>query len=350
MYFMAAATKQLKAAMKYMDDGLDENQAKVVKKISQPWPGKHPIFNPSKWEPIISKTSKLTGGMKYTFGLEVETSQGLLPNALAESLPANIVGDRSIGAGEYVSPVLHGDEGIQYVKDMCEMLATHTLVDDRCGIHVHVGGMDGIKGVAEGDFDRHFAINAIKLGCQIEPELYLSCPESRKPTLKHCHSIMRWADIDDKNWREYLGAYVFGPEESWKTPWSFEAYRYGEEGMRRTNKVDTWCGGRYKWLNLVHVLTKSSFNTCELRIFPGSTNFEKIYNYILTSMAFVWFVENKANRIVKGDVTFEEMLTAPFTKTPEIGEQLVSFYQARTKRFNRSLDSMYPKLIPPSFM
>lgn len=344
----AAATKQLKAALKYMDDGPDENMAKVVKKIPGPWPGKHAVFNPSKWAPIISKTTKLTGGLKYTFGLEVETSQGLLPNALAEQLPIKIVGDRSIGAGEYVSPVLHGDAGIQYVQQVCEMLAAHTLVDDRCGIHVHIGGMDNTKGVAEGDFDRHFAVNAIKLGCQIEEALYKSCPESRKPTLKHCHSIQRWSDINEKNWREYLGSYVFGPEESWKTPWSFEAYRYGEEGFRRTNKVDTWCGGRYKWLNLVHVLTKSSFNTCELRLFPGSTNFEKIYCYIMTSMAFVWFVENKANRIVKGDVTLEEVLTTPFTKAPEIGEKLVKFYKARTKKFNRG--DMYPKLIPPSFM
>jgi hypothetical protein len=197
--------------------------------------------------------------------------------------------------------------------------------------------------------DKHFCRNAISLGTQIEPQLYASCPESRAPQLKHCHSIMRYKGINETNWREHLGAFVFGPQENWTKPWSMGPFPYGPQRNSET-KVDTWCGGRYKWLNLVHILSKSSYNTCELRIFPGTTSWEKVYNYVLTSMAFVWFVENRPNLIAKGNVKLEDVLTIPFTtkKHPEIADQLLLFYTQRIARFNRNMDTMYPKEIPPA--
>ena len=341
----AKATAALKASLKYDDDGPDENMAKTVKKINASYPGKSPIYNPSRWDAVVSRTCKDVGGLKYTFGLEIETSQGMLPGPLAEELMVKIVGDRSIGAGEYVSPVLHGDKGIEYIKKLCEALAAYTFVDNRCGIHFHVGGMEGVKNVEDVNFTRHFAINSIKLGAQIEEELYKSLPPSRSPNLKHCHSIKRWGDINEENWRQYLAAFVFGEyEENWKKPWSFANYSYGTPGMSRNDKVDTWCPGRYKWLNLVHILTRSSFQTCELRIFAGSTNFDKIYNYLLTSMAFVWFVENRPALIQKGNVTLSLMFDEAFKKHPELSTRLKEFYKARTERFKR--DNIYSLPVP----
>jgi hypothetical protein len=342
----ANAAAAMKALLKYADDGPDENQAKSVKKILNPFPGKANIYTPNNMEAVISKTTKLTGGLKYTFGVEIETSQGMLPNNAAENLKLKIVGDRSIGAGEYVTGILHGDEGIKLLKQQCDALARCTFVDDKCGIHVHIGGMKDTKNVAEAVFDRHFCINMIKLCCQIEREIYNSCPPSRKPTLKHCHSILRWADINETNWKEYLGAYVFGPEETWSRPWSFTPFKYGSEGHSKRDRVDTWCGGRYKWLNLVHILTKSSFSTAEIRLFAGSTNFDKIYNYVLTSMALVWFAENKPGLIEKGGVTLSQVFEKAFKLNPDLIKRLNDFYSERTKRFADKRGNLYPKEIP----
>lgn len=343
----AAVTAAIKKALIYTDDGPDENTAKVVKKIPQPWPGKYNIYTPPNMAATISKKKSRTGGLSYTVGVEIETAQGLVPNELAEKLKLRIVGDRSIGAGEYVTGILHGDDGIDLLEQQCRAIARYCLVDDKCGVHVHVGGMEDTRGVAEGDFGRHFAQYATSLGTQIEPELFAAMPPSRKPTMKHCHSIMRWKDINDDNWKPYLGALVFGPEENWKSPWSFAPYEYGKGNFNKKTKLGDYCGGRYKWLNLVHILSKSNINTCELRIFPGSTNFDKIYNYVLLSMAFVWFVENKANRIVKGGVTLNEVIMTALEKYPEIRQRLVAFYSERTAKFKDARAGIeYPKVIP----
>jgi hypothetical protein len=346
---LASATADLKKAMRYSDDGPEENIAKIVKKVEKPWTGKSTVYAPiNKRVPVLSNTTGLTGGLQYTFGVEIETSQGICPSKYLDETLTLMVGDGSIGAGEYVTPVLHGDTGMQYLEKLCKALSNTCLVDDRCGIHVHVGGMKEIKGVAQTDFNRHFAIGAIKLGCLIEKELYETCPPSRGPELKHCHSILRYKGINDSNWREYLGAYVFGPEEKWGSPFSMTPYKYGDPGVNKEVQVDQWCGGRYKWLNLVHILSKSKLGTCELRIFPGSTNFEKICNYVLLSMAFVWMVENRMGMIEKGNVTLEQVLTEPFTshRHPEIAAKLVAFYQARKEKFKRT--NLYPETIPPA--
>jgi hypothetical protein len=339
----AQLAAELKAALVYDDDGPDENMATNVTK-GVTYPGKHKIYVPQTKSIVKAKTFAKTGGLRYTYGVEIETSHGMLPNKLAEKYGTSIVGDRSIGSGEYVTAPLQGDIGLEILEGLCGALSQHTYVDNRCGIHVHTKG--------ESEFDgRHFATNAIKLGYQVEPELYASCPPSRAPQLKHCHSIMRYKDINESNWKQYLSAYVFGKEENWNKPFSFAPYSYGSPGQNKEHRItDNWTGGRYKWMNLLHVLSASSIGTFELRMFPGSTNFHKIYMYVLTTLAFTWFVENRAGLIHKGNVKLKDVLTEPFLahNHPEIAQLLLDFYQERTARFNRDMKTMYPEVIPPA--
>lgn len=330
---------------KYSDVGPDENQAKVISMKYQVWPGKHPIVTGHRKSNIFSKSFAKTGGMKYTFGVEIETSAGLLSTAKAEQLGIHIVGDRSIGAAEYVTGILHGDAGIEHVGEVCAALAKTTLVDDRCGIHVHVGGIKDTTHVDTPDLNRTFAVNAIKLGCQIEPDLYAISPTSRKPSLHHCHSIMRYADIDEKNWKARLGAFIFGPKENWHSSdkegyrFPMEPYEYGAEGRNGSTSLGHWCGGRYKWLNLVPALTRSPAKTCEIRLFAGSTNFRKVHNYILIAMAFVWFADNRVRLIERGGVTLESMLTEAYAKNPSVLKSTLAFVKSRKDKFKRDIFS-----------
>jgi hypothetical protein len=346
----AKETLQIKKSLKYSDDGPDENQAKFVQKIPDSFPGKQVLRESPHREPVYSKAFSMTGGLKYTFGVEIETSQGMVPNKEIDEIGALCVGDRSIGSGEYVTPVLQGNAGLLHLKTMCDTIAAHTFVDDRCGIHVHVKN-------PEVAFDRHFCINAIKLATQIEPELYASCPPTRAPMFKHCHSIMRYKDISEENWKQYLGAFVFGPREVWKktidhgaelNPFSMHAYNYGQPGQTKAKTLDPWYGSRYKWINLLHILAASKIQTFEIRLFAGSTSYAKIEQYVLTTMAFVWFVENRSGAINKGNVKLRDVLTEPFLahNKPEIAHQLLDFYNHRIARFNRDITTMYPAKIP----
>jgi len=340
-------TDKIRAAINknFSDQGPDENQAPIINPKFQTWPGKHILYRNAN-NPVISKTMKMLGGMGYTFGVEFETSAGVLSQKEAEEVDLLTVGDRSIGAAEYVSPVLHGDDGLAFVKRALDMLKDKTLVDDRCGLHIHIGGMKDTPRVTMPLLNKEFAVRAIKLGTQIEEDLYRISPPNRKPELYHCHSIMRYKDIDHKNWEDYLGSYVFGPKESWDDPFDFGDYTYGEEGRRGTNSVGTWCGGRYKWLNLVHAVTKSSHKTCEFRIFAGTTNYEKVYAYILISMAFVWLVENRPALVETA--TLNTMIEAAYAKSPEQLSFLKTFIAERTAKFGRK--NIYERTVPAPYL
>ncbi len=340
----ANAAKEIKKTLKYDDDGPDENQAATIQKIAQPWPGKHKVFTPDSSKAIISKASDLLGGFDYTFGIELETSQGLGTSKVLNDNNFACVGDRSIGAGEYVSPILGGNSGLKAVEEVCADLAKTTFVDNRCGLHVHIKNPNS-------PFDRHFCQMAIRLGVQIEPDLYASQPNNRAPQMKHCHSIARYREINDENWREMLGSFVFGPLEKWSEPFDMKGYKYGSPGMNKDHTLDPWCPGRYKWMNLVHILSASKIGTWECRIFAGTTNFNKVYMAVLTCMAFVWFVENKPSRILEGGLSLFDVLSEAFIakRRPDLAEKLCTYYHERMNKFNRNVKTMYPATIPPAF-
>jgi hypothetical protein len=312
-----------------------ENIAKKIDPNYRIWGGKERLFG-DIGEPVLSKQFNLTGGLGYGFGVEVETSAGVIPKDIAYSMGFAAVGDRSIGSAEYVTPVLQGNKGINYIKKLAEICAAHTFVDDRCAIHVHVGSPP-VVGASNWTlkFDRRFAMASIKLGCLIEEDLYKMLPKSRNPYNRHCHSIMRYRNINEDNWKHYLAAFVFGPEENWGDRLNFNNYMYGTGSFTKESRLATWCGGRYKWLNLVRAYSQCSSRTIEFRIFSPSVNYDKIYNYILISLAFTYVADNYFNEVMAGDVNLLHMIELAYSKHPELIDRLKSFITSRTEKFKR---------------
>lgn len=354
---LLADIEKLRAKVNKNFSDLDpkENVAKMFKNVTRPWPGKQEIFKPASFRvPVIGKTFTKTGGLKYSFGVEFETSQGLLPNKAAEDVGLFIVGDRSIGAAEYVTAPMKGDAGIEMLEAQCNALRKHTLVDDRCGVHVHVGSLFSPTEAKltptpkeAPSFDKNFLINSIRLGAYIEEELFESLPSSRVPTLYHCHSIRRFKNINETNFDTFLGAYIFGPKEKWLDehgepvePFKMSQYKLSKD-RNQNSELGVWAEGRYKWLNLIHSYTRSRHRTIEFRIFSPTTVFEKVYAYVLTSMAFTYVVDNKSG-IIKEGVTLSQVFDAAFPKHAEIRKFLNDFYAERKAKFKRK--NIYPKL------
>lgn len=345
---LSAKMEEMRAKINKIYSDLDEseNTAKSFKVINKNWGGKVEIYRPMNYgDPLNSRTFKKTGGLKYSFGTEFETSQGLLPNEILDDVNLFAVGDRSIGAAEYVTSPMEGDRGVTALKEMCEELATHTLVDDRCGLHVHVGGLSEEKAPS---FNRAFIMNAINLGALIEEELYSTLPPSRVPTLYHCHSIRRFGNVDDKNFNLNVGAFVFGEKESWfnskgepKEPFSFNKYKLNSERNTHSS-LGAWAEGRYKWLNLIHAFTQSTHKTIEFRIFPGTTSFTKTYMYLMFSLAFTYVCDRRPS-IIKEGVKLKDLFKAAF-KDEVLVDEINSFYEARKKKFKRV--NIYPALHP----
>lgn len=273
------------------------------------------IFYKSRSKGVsISPTLSGSGGIGYTFGVELETSLGLLPRELCKSLDLNAVGDRSIGALEYVTEPLHGTYGMAKLMSQVEWISKYCAVDDSCGVHVHVGGADGAETPI---FNRAFSVYSIMLGTQIEKELFSLMPDNRMDRrnssgLPYCGSILEFSDTNMTNGRKMLSKFVFGHDEG------FDGDDFKSTGVVPDNssyELSRWASTRYKWLNLINCNTNNSnrrngggFVTIEFRAFNGTLNQDDIRAFVLISLSFVRFVENNRRMIERGGVKLKDIL------------------------------------------
>lgn len=210
----------------------------------------------------FSPTFRITEGKKYTFGVEIETSLGVLYPHHYHNLNVCAVHDGSLRGpggedpigGEYVTGVLTGDMGFYQLNKLCSVLSKRCEIDKRCGVHVHIGI----------DPSKTFIVSLYKLLLDIEEEMFSLLPQSRR-TNTYCRKLCR--DFDFNNLKNTTGVqYEFEINKLFS-----EIYRYvnvkpvkmiGNFGIfskENTHPLGDKCGfrhetPRYCWVNFVPAL------------------------------------------------------------------------------------------------
>lgn len=95
--------------------------------------GKQEILNPDKFHP-------LSNYLKYSFGLEFETSQGYVPEDICYRDGLIPLRDGSIAGIEYSTVVLSGSRGISLLEQQVESMRKYTDFNKECSLHIHMGG------------------------------------------------------------------------------------------------------------------------------------------------------------------------------------------------------------------
>ena len=98
------------------------------------------LFNEK--QEILDKNTKykLSEYLKYTFGLEFETSMGYIPEDLCFRDGLIPLRDGSISGLEYSTVVLKGNEGLSLLKQELKTLKEYTAFNKECSLHIHLGG------------------------------------------------------------------------------------------------------------------------------------------------------------------------------------------------------------------
>ena len=122
---------------------------------------------------VISPTSIILK-KDYTFGIEIETATASTNNMITEAKTLNLkdMPDGSISGREYVTGILKGDYGVLQLKKICTMLQRKAIkIDNKCGIHVHVGNVK---------LNKIQILALMILGKMVETEVFKMLPESRR--------------------------------------------------------------------------------------------------------------------------------------------------------------------------
>lgn len=256
-----------------------------------------------------SPTFSISNGMRYTFGVEIETSRGRLDSW--DELNLASVYDGSTSGPEYVTGVLKGDYGFNHLKDICEAIAEDHEINKRCGIHVHIGGQ----------FNRLFTIMLLRLGHQLQDEIYRMMPPSRLGN-SFCKYIPDYVmDINLTNWRKHLGKYIHGGDNTL------------DKNCNKKSNLGNYPSTRYRWINCVNFSSNSGKPTVEFRNHSASMSYYKIRNWTLMCMAIVRFAQNNQKRIWYNleDITLHEVMMTSLGNN--IGLQIMSYYQKRVALF-----------------
>lgn len=311
-----------------------------VKKILEVRNGK-PVKT-DRTEPLLSFFE--TDGMKYSFGVEVEVVAGRIPHEKLEGLGVESCRDGSItakfnSATEYKIGPLQGDQGLIVLRKFLELVNKYCLVDDSCGLHIHIGNASETS--TDIIFGRATLYNLIKLGTKVERN-WFELFHHKRYNSKYCKSILEFADIDiDTNYNELLGVYIFASNRNTEEIKDINKLTLNHKRNKDTRQAQSYPEARYRWLNLVGVASKHKQPTVEFRHHPGTTNPDKIMAHLFTCMAFVRIASARMALMSKCN-TIEDIVANGLSEG--IAAPINAYYKARREHYGTDL-SVYD--VPP---
>lgn len=315
---------------------IERDENKRLKYISSNFhaAGGGQIIEDGRLEPSVGVLFNKVGGMRYTYGIELETTAGRLTYDDLVASNVSMEGDRTIMGYEYVTNILAGNSGLESLKRLASAISRRTIIGEKNGLHIHIGGIKGSSRVWMPAFNRMFSVNAIKLGVQIEDEMYSILHPPRRGD-RYLKSIKEWGNINNSNWRDILGDFVFRGSDDIFRPYNRYETHTLDERHNTGFEISRWAKTKHKWLNLNHCNADSHVNTIEFRLYSATGSYNKIYNFLLLSLAIVWFIEHKQRLIWNGNITLYDIVQEAYDKRGyhKIAEGLHKFIINRTDKF-----------------
>jgi hypothetical protein len=300
----------------------------------------------AKYPTKISATASVYGRMlgNTTYGGEIETAMGYLPEHIQYRTGVVICRDGSIDNAEYVTVPMAGAKGLVTLKYLASELTKRTTTDIKCSLHYHLGTLPT---------DRLFIVALWALAIRIQDELFTMFP----------HYKTKWEGIKRQSYNEKLRK--LGTEVLKQGATKEEFTKYVDEGyyriftylndghppddnFNRNNNRHTqthkWNRKRrYYWMNFMNMFF-SERRTIEFRLHHNTVNGQKMINWLFICNAVVKYAEKHAKEIVSGNkpITVEQVLNyyAETFKTKHgkfLSAYLIAYFKDRVAYFNNDV-------------
>jgi hypothetical protein len=296
---------------------------------------------------IQSPSYLISEGKKYTFGVELETCDGKVPEYIHDDINVKCVYDGSLKdengnvfGGEYVTDILTGDTGINQLQKICNELSKRCKVNHKCGVHIHVGNID---------FNKEFIVYSYSLAQMLENDIFSMLPASRRSN-KYCRPIRNrikfnfpslnkddYSIFINEKYNEIFSIISDNGKAPSKIQNKYLDHPLGHKCGYNTNSA------RYWWINFVPAMFNTRKNgayTLEFRPHSGTTNFIKVKNWLLICIGFVYFCENNRTDIINGYIMMNgvkediNLINVMKVAYPKKYKKLVDYIENRYKKFS----------------
>lgn len=279
-----------------------------------------------------STNKPVSGFSKYipfSWGLEFETNNGVIPPHLLNKHGLIPLRDGSIAGLEYATIPLKGEKGIQNTLDICKILNTYTTTGFDCSFHVHLGGY-------ERSVESILALYI--LGASLQESIYSFFPSwyintsvyKRRSYVGPLHAIDESnLVIKDGNehkifsaiYKWYSGGHNFVSLDTTRHP--------GDPNGEHKWTIEQ----RYTWLNLIPLIF-SNRGTVEFRIHPPTHNEVKVFNWIMVCSGILQYATKYQHEIIRrgyNKITLAQVLSEVYPRN--ISNYLIDYMVSRKATF-----------------
>lgn len=231
--------------------------------------------------------------LKYSFGIEFETAVGYLPEQDCFDLGLIPLRDGSIGAVEYSTIPMEGNEGLNLVKRQLEVLKKYTYTNKECSTHIHLGGYPVTPKAI-------FILHTLwwymqhKLTPYIPAYSYSTC-YFKKNEKNYCSCVNRFDTFKDL-YQYYVGQSYMG-----------DLYQPHPKDLEKEAKWNIKT--RYFNCNFINMLCYNSAKTVEFRFLTPTYSYEKLTTFLFIFNGILKYAEklykeykNKSDSAIRNSI------------------------------------------------
>lgn len=275
----------------------------------------------------------------YTFGIELESSEGSVYPSTLKKYGFSICRDGSISNDEYVSVPMSSLKGLQSIKKFMNINAANVKTDHNCSLHVHIGNIrtDKVFINALYNFLYYFQNDYFNYFPYYKKENVLNKRKHYTKSLPDlCQNI-----IIDNNKEQFSSLINYNNKNIFLflTDGFPPCNEFNKKNKRHPfkNKWDRL--NRYYVFNFMNLLF-SNRGTIEFRIHENTWNSNRVINQILISIAILEFVNNHISECLSGkSFTLNNVINYYFKGETRLN--LLEYYKKRKILFESSKGSSF---------
>lgn len=213
--------------------------------------------------------------LKYSFGLEFETSMGYIPENICFRDGLIPLRDGSISGLEYSTVVMKGNTGLSLLRQQLDTLRQYTAFNKECSLHIHFGGYPLTPDTV---FNLYFVCRTLEPAFEniLPPETFYTS-NYKENGKDYCRKLPSFRNFDNL-YESLVGRKFYG---------SFTQPHPNDIRREAKWRIPT----RYYWVNFINALCYNVNKTIEFRFLRPTYNFEKILIWICILNAIMIYSE-----------------------------------------------------------
>jgi hypothetical protein len=266
-----------------------------------------------------------------TYGIEVETANGGIPENKLWKAGLIVCRDGSIGGNEFVTVPMKGSMGLSMIDYQFDLLKKYTEIDHTCSMHIHFGSYKLTK---------EYAVSAYMTLAQLQNEVYELFPEYYANTSKFKQrdynnplpSLIFNSNLEDNFDAVYN--YLLGVSEENQMNYPFNGFCAEEHPLDRDGNSKWHIPTRYHLYNLVPMIWGNR-GTIEARIHTPTLNKTKAVAWLFINKAILEFAFKNKDIISTCDKNISRLTLSDVIEFSFTDNKLINYLNSYIK--NRKL-------------